>query len=177
MPQHENEREAIRNLQRYLRQLAYFDETLGEVPIDGIFETQTEAALREYQRLRGLPVTGRADRATWERLYADYRTSLSRNTPPRMIRVFPPDPPGYKLDTGSQGFAVNTVQYMLRELHHSHKELENVMMTGIYDKQTSDAVRVFQERNLLPVDGLVDLLTWNALSDAYNALFLRVGEE
>ena len=67
---HENERVAIANLQRYLRQLAYFDETLGEVPIDGIFDSATEEALRAFQEGAGLPPTGRADFVTWETLFA-----------------------------------------------------------------------------------------------------------
>jgi peptidoglycan hydrolase-like protein with peptidoglycan-binding domain len=37
-------------------------------PIDGEFNTQTEAALRAYQEKHGLPVTGAADEATLRQL-------------------------------------------------------------------------------------------------------------
>ena len=41
---------------------------LGPVPLDGIYGSATEAAVRRFQALCGLPVTGRAERATWRRL-------------------------------------------------------------------------------------------------------------
>lgn len=177
MKDHPNYTDAVLNLQRYLRQLSYDERTLSPVPLDGVFASQTEAALREFQRLRGLPATGEADQPTWERLYADYRASLALNSPPRPIAVFPPEPLWYSLTPGTRGFVVSALQYMLLELHHNHIELANVTITGEYDRQTEDAVRLFQERNRLPVDGVVGLLTWNAIADRYNVLFARQGVE
>ena len=173
MAEHENSRAAIANLQRYLRQLSYDEESIGAVPIDGIFESATEEALRAFQRLRGFPVTGRADQETWERLYDDYRISLSRNSPPRAVTIFPLDPIGYVMLPESRDFAVTVLQHMLLELQDLHQELERVVVTGIYDGQTEDAVRFFQKMNGLPIDGQTDLLTWNTLTDQYNSLRAR----
>ena len=39
------ETQAIRNLQTYLRQLSFFDESLPELPIDGVFDTETQRAV------------------------------------------------------------------------------------------------------------------------------------
>lgn len=164
-------------MQRYLRQLSYGEPSIPAPPIDGIFETQTEDALREFQRLRGIPVTGSADQNTWERLYNDYRGALAYNSPPRQISVFPLDPPGYVLTAGSGGFVVAAVQHMLRELHFNYTDLSNVEVTGIYDEQTVNAVRDFQQNNQLPVNGNVGLLTWNAIADQYNVLFARNNQE
>ncbi len=177
MSNHSNESAAVQNLQRYLRQIALDEETFSPPPIDGIFASATEQALRDFQRTRGLPVTGSADQATWERLYGDYRASLSRNSPPRQISVFPLEPDGYMLTDGSIGLAVSAVQAMLRELQHARQELENVQITGTYDAQTADAVRVFQAYSQLPIDGLVGLLTWNAIADQYNRLFTSARDE
>ena len=177
MPNHPNHAPAVQNLQRYLRQLSFDEATIAPVPIDGIFDTATETSLREFQRLRGLPVTGVADRETWEQLYADYRASLSLNSPPRPIAVFPLEPPWYVLTRGARGFAVLVLQHMLRELHQNHSELSQLTPTGEYDEPTEAAVRLFQERNRLPVDGSVGLLTWNAIADRYNILFARQGVE
>lgn len=57
--------EEVKPLQRLLYCLGY---DLGNNPIDGIFGVKTAAAVREYQKKRGLPQTGQADGATWRAL-------------------------------------------------------------------------------------------------------------
>ena len=39
-----------------------------ELPLVGTYDTATESAVKYFQRLTGLPVTGRVDRFTWNRL-------------------------------------------------------------------------------------------------------------
>ena len=177
MNDHQNYAPAVENLQRYLRFLSYSEPSIPIPPIDGIFESRTEQALREFQRLYGLPVTGIADRVTWELLYAEYRAALAVNSPPRQISIFPIDPEGYVMRPDTRSFAVTVIQYMLLELQHHYSELQNVTLTGVYDRQTQDAVRLFQQKNGLPADGNVGLLTWNTLADQYNTLFLRTTDE
>ena len=177
MNDHQNYAPAVENLQRYLRFLSYSKPSIPTPPIDGIFESRTEQALREFQRLYGLPVTGIADRVTWELLYAEYRAALAVNSPPRQISVFPIEPFGYVMQLGARGFAVTAIQYMLLELHHHYSELQDVLLTGVYDEQTQAAIRMFQQKNGLPSDGNVGLLTWNALADLYNTLFSRTTDE
>lgn len=177
MINHPNYPPSVENLQRYLRQLSYDEPTLIAPPIDGIFESQTEEALREFQRLRGIPITGSADQETWELLYNAYRSSLAYNSPPRPILVFPPDPEGYAITVGSIGFPVLALQHMLRELSYNYFGLSNIELSGIYDEQTQNAVRTFQSGNRLPVDGNVGLVTWNAIADQYNALFSKTNIE
>ena len=70
------------NLQRYLRQLAYFDEKIPFVPIDGNKGSNTTDAIRAFQSSRGLPATGVADQETWEAIYEEYLTSLEKEAPP-----------------------------------------------------------------------------------------------
>lgn len=177
MPNHPNHATATEELQRYLRQLSFGEPTILPPPVDGIFDTRTADALQSFQRLKGLEATGIADANTWELLYADYRAALAANAPPRPVLVFPPNPIGYTLTLGTVGFPVRALQYMLRELQHSHRELVDVAESGVYDAQTADAVRVVQKAAGLPITGRVDLLTWNAVTDAYNTLFLGVADE
>ena len=170
MPRYENEAEAILNLQRYLRQLSYHHPEITPPPIDGIFERDTEKALREFQAMRGLPVTGRADRRTWDALYAMYRASIAENEPPRTVAILPFVAGEILLQKGDEGFTINVLQYMLRELGESLAELEEVEITGIFDENTARAVRLFRVQNGLPEEGTVDLITWNTLVDRFNRL-------
>lgn len=167
----QNEQEAIRNLQRYLRQLYFNEEEIPEAPVDGIFDSATEASLRAFQRSRGLPETGIADQRTWELLFDAYRAALALGGIPVSVELFPIYPRGSVLSMGSQGFAVMTLQYLLGELEHTYGELIAPPMDGIYGEKTQGAVRAFQLRNALPPDGIADLLTWNRIVDQYNALF------
>lgn len=177
MVDHPNHSQAVENLQRYLRQLSYWEETLPAPPVDGIFESRTEEALRAYQQSRGLRVTGSADFETWERLYADYRASLAMHSPPRWVSVFYLEPEGDRIGEGRVGFAVSVLQHMLSELRHSYTALEQVSVTGVYDPQTAEAVRAFQKANRLPDEGGVGLMTWNAIADQYNTLFATRTDE
>ncbi|MBO5354585.1 MAG: peptidoglycan-binding protein [Clostridia bacterium] len=167
----QNEQEAIRNLQRYLRHLSYFNDEIVEVPIDGIFGSNTEEALRAFQEMEGLPTTGRADQATWERLFEVYTDSITSKQPPRQIGHFPQIPEDYTVEVGEVQFLVNIIQNALQELSAVYDGIGEVPQTGEYDAATADAVRAFQEANGLPPTGAVDRTTWNAIADAYNRNF------
>ena len=173
MPQPQNHAEATRNLQRYLRQLSFAEETIPSPPIDGVFESATRDALLAFQRSRGLPATGAAALKTWEELYRSWRASVAENAPSERISVFPRTPKNATLRAGSQGFAVSAVQFILRELERVYPEFSKIEVNGIYDPTTEEGVRVFKERNALPITGTVDRLTWNLLADAHNLLFDR----
>ena len=170
MPRYENETEAILNLQRYLRQLSYHHPEITPPPIDGIFERDTEESLKDFQAMVGLPVTGRADRRTWDALYAMYRASIAENEPPRTVAILPFVAGEILLQKGDEGFTINVLQYMLRELGESLAELEEVEITGIFDENTARAVRLFRVQNGLPEGETVDLITWNTLVDRFNRL-------
>ena len=166
---HPNYSPAVANLQRYLRQLASASPEIGQVPVDGIFDTDTRKALQNYQRMADLPVTGVADRLTWESLYADYLVSLERYAPPTPISIYPRNPVGGFLDVGAVGIDVAVLQYMLGELTLLFP-ITPPAVTGTYDVATANAVRDMQELLGLTPNGLVDILTWNAIADRFNAL-------
>lgn len=170
MPRYENEAEAILNLQRYLRQLSYHYPQITPPPLDGIFERDTERALREFQAMQDLPITGRADRRTWDELYRMYRVSIAENEPPRTVAILPFVAGEILIETGDEGFTVNVLQYMLRELGESLAELEEVDISGIFDENTARAVQLFRKQNGLPEGDTVDLVTWNTLVDRFNRL-------
>ena len=162
------EADARTNLQKYLRQLSYFDSEIPFIPIDGNKGSTTTDALRAYQARRGLPVTGVADQETWEALYEDYLISLEEEAPPAGFSPFPSEPKDYALKIGDEGFAVSAVQHMLEEISVFFP-ITPIAITGIYDDATRDAVSEVQVRYLLPVTGEVDKLTWNALVRLYES--------
>ena len=169
MPEKQNEREAIRNIQRYLRQLSYHDESINPVPIDGIWESDTSRAVASFQRNNGLPVTGTVDRATWDKLKESYDESVAQNSPTVPIFLFPRTPNDYSLGIGEKGFLNDAVQYLLNELSVIYF-FPGFKISDTYDNNTAEAVRDFQRRNSIPQSGRVDRETWDALATQHNIL-------
>ncbi len=161
------EQEAIFNLQRYLRSLSFREPTIPFVPIDGIYGDTTRAAVREFQKSRGLPVTGNVDLETWDSLYLAYLQGLEAGGRTEPLYLFPRNPESYSVGLGDEGLIISAIRYLLRELMiHYGGEFEEIPLTGTYDTATEDAVRYFQELHRLPVTGRVDRVTWNRLVQA-----------
>ena len=177
MPNRPNETQAIENLQRYLRKLSYEEESIIAPPVDGIFASDTQNALRAFQALKGLEVTGIADLETWELLYASYRSSQARTSPPRTVALFPRNPDGYTLSRGTEGIEVRMLQHMLSELSFDYIALDGLEVSGIFDAPTEAATAAFQRHNVLKETGEVDKATWNAIADLYNTRFQSYSKE
>ncbi len=165
-----HETQAITNLQRYLRQLSYFNDAIPRPPVDGIYNDLTRSSLAAFQSQNGLPVTGVADERTWNLLYAQYLQSIEAKSPPRGIVLFPRHPDGYEVYVGEESFLVLAIQHMLYEIGVLYDDLGELEMSGIYDEATAHAVGEFQVKNLLPRTERVDKKTHDKLVDSYNIL-------
>ena len=149
-----------RILQRMLRALAESD-----VRESGQYDEATREAVRRFQRMRGYPATGIADRRTWEemsRLYrereADAMIEGIRPFVGRERRIYPRE----------RSDLVMILQLILNELRIRYDGFGPIPLSGIYDELTEAAVREFQRINLLPTDGITDTRTWNRMARQYN---------
>ena len=62
---------------------------------------------------------------------------------------------------------VQSLQHMLNHLARTIEGLPRLAETGIFDEATLEAVMIFQRDFGLPVTGIVDQLTWDAITGAY----------
>lgn len=109
--------------------------------IDGIFGARTEAAVKKFQRVFGLPDDGVVDPVMWS-----------------YLNPFVLEPDANILRRGSVGTRVTTLQNLLRRLGYYTYTVD-----GLFGTRTQAAVRAFQTAYGLPVTGIVDAATAQAL--------------
>ena len=165
---YDTEKEAIANLQKYLRQLSYTDKDIIPVPIDSVFGSVTSDSVRSFQRKYGLSESGVADRETWNAIYEAYLDSINEHSPPMTLPVFPRTSDKYELILGDEYFAVSILKLILNELRLIYDSLLPLRTNSTYDEATERNVLEFQRINALPMTGKVDKTTWNSLVRAYN---------
>ncbi len=67
-----DKREAIREIQSFLLKISYGVVGFPHITIDGIYGKETEAAVRYFQSLYDLPITGTVDFLTFLALFDAY---------------------------------------------------------------------------------------------------------
>lgn len=155
-------------LQEMLRYLSYIDgDYESAVAVTGVYNAETEEAVRRYQEKRRLPVTGVVDSETWGMLANEYRHERELRKPVYM-RVIPNEAE-YATVFGERSDEVLILQIMLNALRMNY-DYPAVPLSGIYGVQTRDAVRDFQRVNGLSDTGIADRETWGRLANEYNSL-------
>jgi peptidoglycan hydrolase-like protein with peptidoglycan-binding domain len=120
-----NRGERVVAVQYLLQQKGY------RVPATGFYGPITTAAVRNFQRSRGLNPSGNVGPSSWDRLIVT-------------------------VGAGSSGSAVRAVQHSLRFAYGFRFQ----QVTGFFGTQTNAAVRAFQRGSRLPVTGIVASRTW-----------------
>lgn len=169
-----DERLAIIEIQQNLRELAKAGWDLPSIVADGVYGEQTREAVRRFQRIEGLPVTGRVDLTTWQALHTAARGGKWERSPATPIYPWNRPLSGGATVPGERTDLIYIVQLMLRESVAYDFDLP---LTGVLDTATRDALLRFQRINGLPPSGLIDRITWDALADAYNKYLPQIGDQ
>jgi peptidoglycan hydrolase-like protein with peptidoglycan-binding domain len=128
--------EDVEELQKLLTQWQAFT---GK--IDGNFGQQTEKGVKAFQHRVFLVEDGIVGQLTWQALYVGAPVNMPI------------------LKQGSRGQAVTMLQRVLKETRDYGAPID-----GDFGPQTDTAVKAFQKRSNLPIDGVVEERTWQALS-------------
>ena len=161
-------RDAIKNIQTYLRKLEYMGNGSIPVPIDGIYDTVTAEAVRNFQIKNGILPTGIVNKNTWDMLYKQYQDRIADELEARGIFPFPDAPEDYVITLGTESRLVAIIQLLLDELEVKYDNLTDITIDGIYGNETANAVREFQRINYFEPTGEVDRQTWNRLVREYS---------
>lgn len=146
---------------------------------DGLFDVDTENAVKEFQRIFNLTPDGIVGNATWYRIYYIF-TSVKRLSEldsegvsvEGVSRQFSTD-----LSEGDEGGNVRLIQYFLNLIAEFNNFIPTVNIDGIYGPQTVASVTAFQRSQGLPETGVVDQATWDALYSRYTSLVAGLPED
>lgn len=136
---------SVLSLQNFLRDTGF------PVVADGDFGPRTLAAVKDFQKSRGLAAKGVVGPRTWAALRA---AAPSSPKPPPSSRPMP------TLRSGASGASVEKLQTLLNGQGY------NLTVNGSFGPRTLAAVKDFQKARGLAADGVVDPKTWQALHRA-----------
>ncbi len=151
---------AVKSLQTLLETHGY---SCGSAGIDGEFGSDTEKAVMHFQKDKKIDVDGIAGDDTWNKLInsayeapsSDDDSSSSSSTDGYTCSVSAP-----MISKGSAGKAVVALQAMLEVYGYSCGAYG---VDGDFGEGTESAVKDFQSRHDLDIDGIVGDNTWAAI--------------
>lgn len=156
----------IRSLQTMLRTIASVEPNQINVMPDGIYGSQTAAAVRSFQRRQGMDPTGVVDRATHERIVQEYERAYIEAEKAQPVRISLD--PGQILRRGERNNHIFLVQSMLTVLHLLDPRIPRPPHSGVLDPTTVESVAAFQTIAGLAPTGEVDKRTWKDMSLYYS---------
>ena len=151
-------------------------------PADGVFDADTEAAVRAFQRQFNLTPDGLVGRATWYRIASVFNNVKRLSeldseglTLEEISRQYPEE-----LREGMSGVSIKLLQYFLAivgEYYDALPRWQASQLDGVFGPQTREAVESYQRMLGLPVTGVVDRATWDALLSTYRSVLLVQPEQ
>ena len=166
---------AVFTLQRQLNRIAKDYPFFGKLTVDGVFGPRMVSTVKTFQRQFNLTADGVVGRQTWYKISYIYVSvkdlaELTSEGETSSGTLSDGSWGGTALRTGSTGSAVEQVQFWLNTLAQYESAIPSLAVDGRYGAATASAVRAFQRRYGLTVDGVVGRETWNAIYNEFRSI-------
>ena len=136
----------------------------------GIYDEETVNAVKKFQEIFNLPITGVVDKGTWYKIKYVY-TSVkkladlySEGLTEDEVTFLYTD----KLDYGDTGIEVEYIHYFLDAIAFLDNDIPRLPTNSIYNNNTITMVKAFQEKYGLPVTGVFTYTDFSVLRNAYD---------
>ena len=147
-------------------------------PVDGVFDLQTESAIKAFQKIFSLPQDGVVGKKTWYRIAYVYAS---------VKRLAELDSEGISLNEvskqystvqreGYSGENVRVLQHFLSVVANFNNDIPPIEVDGYLGENTKNAVIAFQKAYGLSPDGVVGEATWQSLYRAYRGILGTLAE-
>ena len=144
------------------------------------FTIETENAVKKFQEIFNLPVTGKVDKSTW------YRIKYIYNAVKKISDLYSE---GISIDEatllfnknlklGDSGQYIRTLNYLINVVSYFDSSIPFLDLSGdLFTEDTEDVVKAFQRKYNLDSDGVVDRETWRVLREVYRQTIRNVPSE
>lgn len=160
--------DAVRTAQNLLNIAALYTRTVKPVDANGVYDRQTTESVVDLQRTFNLAPTGDIDEKTCKMLLGLYDAVLRTRNGDGFVPVA--EPFGDRvLKLGSRGDDVVRLQTYINCAAELYSDTVNsVRITGVFDRETLEAVVAFQRIYGLPPTGKVGADDWRMIAELYN---------
>lgn len=145
----------------------------------GIYNEELELAVKKFQEIFSLPVTGIVDKATWykikyvytsvKKLSDLYSEGLSLEEATFLYED--------ELNYGDTGIEVEHIHYYLDAIAFLDSDIPRLPTNSIYNDNSITMVKAFQTKYDLPVTGVFTYRDWKVLKDVYNKILKSFNPE
>jgi len=145
----------------------------------GIYDEETVQAVKKFQEIFSLPVTGIVDKATWYKIKYVY-TSVkklsdlySEGLTEKEATFLYED----ELNYGDTGIEVEHIHYFLDAIAFLDPDIPRLQTNSIYNDNSMTMVKAFQKKYGLPVTGVFTYQDWKVLKEVYDAILKSFPKE
>ena len=138
----------------------------------GIYNEETVNAVKKFQEIFSLPVTGIVDKATWykikyvytsvKKLSDLYSEGLSENEATFLYED--------EINYGDTGIEVEYIHYFLDAIAFLDRDIPRLKTNSIYNDNSVTMVKAFQQKYNLPVTGVFTYSDWKVLKEVYQSI-------
>ena len=166
---------AVFTLQRQLNRITKDYPFLGKLTVDGVFGSRMAATVKAFQKQFNLTADGVVGRQTWYKIsyiYVSVKDLAELTSEGEVSSGTLSDGTwgGTVLRTGSTGSSVEQLQFWLNTLAQYESSIPSLTVDGVYGTGTANAVRAFQRKYGLTVDGVVGRATWTEVYDQFRSI-------
>ena len=170
----------VRAIQRDLRRIKLNYPAIPTITgEDGAYDSSTEDAVKKFQEIFSLPITGIVDKATW------YRIKYIYNSVKKLSDIYSeglsPEEADFSFKDvvkyGDTGIEVEFIHYYLGAIAFLDNDIPNLKTNSVYNDNTKTMVLAFQNKYGLPATGEVTYTDWNLLKTTYDKLLKTIPSE
>ncbi len=167
-------------IERDLKRIRNNYPAIPEIPSSpGIYTNDLANAVKKFQEIFNLPVTGVVNKATWYKIKYIYNSVkklgdlYSEGITEEEATFLYND----KLTLGNSGIDVEYIHYFLDALAFLDPDIPRLKTNSIYSENTVTMVKAFQKKYGLPVTGDFTYSDWKVLKEEYEKILSFVPDK